>query len=67
MQSEFTLSHALFCAALLLVATIPVAGQTFSASLTGIVMDPNAAVIPGRRGHDHERRYSGHPLNVDGG
>ena len=46
MRSLFAQRRGLFCAALLLVATIPVAGQTFSASLTGVVMDPNAAVIP---------------------
>ncbi len=37
----------LVCAALLLVAAIPAAGQIFSASVTGLVTDPNAAVIPG--------------------
>ena len=47
MKSTLTLIRGLFCAALLLVAASPAAGQIYSASVTGLVTDPNAAVIPG--------------------
>ena len=47
MRFAFAPMRGLVCAALLLVAAIPAAGQIFSASVTGLVTDPNAAVIPG--------------------
>ncbi|MDE0103510.1 MAG: carboxypeptidase regulatory-like domain-containing protein [Bryobacterales bacterium] len=47
MTSAFARMRGLLYAALLLVAAIPAAGQIFSASVTGLVTDPNAAVIPG--------------------
>ena len=34
------------CIFLLMLTAVPVSAQTFSASLTGVVTDPNAAVIP---------------------